>query len=381
MAEALGNSPMGTLSDRVGRRRMMVLGASISVFTSLATGFLRVPPGVLGYVAIGTLLLLRLMDGLGAAMLWPAVFATVGDRVEPSRQAQAMSVLNITYLIGIALGPMVGGLANETLGARYAVSDPRHYMPSFFVAAACFAVTAVVAYLVAPTRAEHKTRPRETAPEIAAGLPRDTDEGDDEGHGKASLAALKKALRDVPLLMLLGFLIFFGVGLIGPYAKTFIMDRFGIGEFEFARLLIWPALVIGAASLPIGRLADHWGKSRAIHVGLAICAAALWTLMFMQHEWSVVLVGSLLGIGFIMAFPAYMAYLADLTGPEDRAGMIGAVRMAQGIGALLGAAVSSVLYTVDSRHFTVFITASILVTLGWLVSLFSIHPRRRPPAM
>jgi DHA1 family multidrug resistance protein-like MFS transporter len=103
--------------------------------------------------------------------------------------------------------------------------------------------------------------------------------------------------------------------------------------------------------------------------------------MFMQHTWSVVLAGSLLGIGFILAFPAYMAYLADLTGPEDRAGMIGAVRMAQGIGALLGAAISSVLYTVDERHLTVFVTASVLVTLGWLLSLFSVHPRPRPTAM
>jgi len=385
MAEALGNSPMGTLSDRVGRRRMMVLGASLSVFTCLATAFLRVPQGALGYLVIGAILVLRLLDGLGAAMLWPAVFATVGDRVESSKQAQAMSALNITYLIGIALGPAVGGFVNETIGGRYALSDPRRYVPSFFVAAACFAVTALIAYFVAPTHAEHKTRPRETAPEIAAALPRRAEEEGEEdgGHGKASLAALKKALRDAPWLMLLGFLIFFGVGLIAPYAKTFIMDRFDIGESAFALLLLWPALIIGAVSLPIGRLADRWGKSRAIHVGLAVCAAALWTLMFMQHKWSVVLVGSLLGVGFILAFPAYMAYLADLTGPEDRAGMIGAVRMAQGIGALLGAAFSSVLLTVDERHLTVFVTASVLVTLGWLLSLFSVHPRRgpRPTAM
>lgn len=375
LAEALGNSPMGVLSDRVGRRRLMVTGACVSVATCLITAFIRPPreggPGE--WLAVAALLGLRLADGLGAAMLWPAVFATVGDRVAASKQAQAMSALNITYLIGIAFGPFVGGWVNDTFGVRYPESDPRRYVPSFLVAAGCFAATAVIAFFVAPSRSRVAYTPTDAAPEIAAaqGVAKTiADKG-----GASPLAALQKAIREVPTLLVLGFLIFFGVGLIAPYVKPYFMARFDLTESEFGTLLLWPALIIAAVSLPIGKLADVWGKSRAIHVGMGVCAVALWIILFLKHQWSMVLVGSLLGVGFILAFPAYMAYLAELTGPEERAGMIGAVRMAQGVGALLGAALASPLYALDPAHHSLFISASTLVTIGFALSLLYVKPQ------
>jgi MFS transporter, DHA1 family, multidrug resistance protein len=373
MAEALGNSPMGMLADRVGRRRLMVTGALISVFTSVVTAFIRVPDGgAMAWLAVGGILLMRILDGVGAAMLWPAVFATVGDRVAPARQSQAMSALNITYLVGIAFGPFVGGYVNDTFGSEYTASDPRRYAPSFFVAAGCFLITAIIAYFVAPRRAEHHATARETAPEIAAITT--AAEAAKEAE-KSPLAAIKKAMRVCPMLMGLGFIIFLGVGLIAPYVKTFFMFRFNLTESAFGTLLLWPALIIGAVSLPLGRLSDAWGKTNSIHIGLGICAAALWVILFLTEAWAVVLVGSLLGVGFILSFPAYMAYLAELSGPEERGGMIGAVRMAQGIGALTGSALASPLYTADEKHLTPFITAGVLLTVGFFLSLLYVRPR------
>ena len=45
----------------------------------------------------------------------------------------------------------------------------------------------------------------------------------------------------------------------------------------------------------------------------------------------------IVGIGFILAFPAWMALLADVCGSESRGSVLGAAGMAQGIGAILGA--------------------------------------------
>jgi MFS family permease len=56
--------------------------------------------------------------------------------------------------------------------------------------------------------------------------------------------------------------------------------------------------------------------------------------------------------------------------PEtERGGMIGAVRMAQGVGAMLGSVLSSPLYTADSQHHTIFYLASGILTLGFVLSL------------
>lgn len=383
LAEALGNSPMGALGDRYGRRRLMVTGALVSVGTCVATAFVRVPPGggPLAWAGIGLLILLRVLDGLGAAALWPALFASVSDRVSAQKQAQAMSVLNITYLVGLALGPLVGGRVNDTFGAGLAQRDPARYVPSFFAAAGCFAAAALLAYFVAPPRGG-----RHPAPAAAS----QDDHGDellgeigpaashDTHQAPFSLAAIKGAFRVVPMLMLLGFLTFLSIGLIAPYVKLFAMKRYTIDESTFGTLLLYPALLIAAIALPLGRLTDTWGKARSIQAGLITCALSLWLILLIPSQWAVVALGALLGTGFMLAFPAYMAFIADVAGPRERGGMIGAVRMSQGLGAMAGTALSPLLYNLDANHLILFNVAAALLSAGSILSLFFV--RERAPA-
>src|SRR5437867_1803757 len=106
LCEGLAKGPFGVLGDRVGRKRLMIAGPLISVFTSLLT--LLVHPNQ-GYLFAA----LRVLDGLGAAALWPSALAMIADVVEEDRRSQAMSLFNVTYLVGVALGPFIGGAAND----------------------------------------------------------------------------------------------------------------------------------------------------------------------------------------------------------------------------------------------------------------------------
>ena len=95
-------------------------------------------------------------------------------------------------------------------------------------------------------------------------------------------------------------------------------------------------MLIGAVSITIGHLTDKWGKTTSIQLGMLLCTSSLWLIFYVQSQLLVVALGSLLGIGFVMAFPAYMAYLSDLADDHERGGLIGSVRLVQGIGAFLG---------------------------------------------
>jgi MFS family permease len=172
LVEALANSPMGSLADRLGRRRLMVLGACISILTCLATSQLKNPGGALAWGVVGLVLLLRALDGLGAAALWPNVYAAVGDRVAPERQARANTLITIAYMASIPLGLKIGGWLNDTFGATFAQNQPGRYVPSFLFAAGCFAATAALAYVVAPRKVEAHHREDAThAPGVSlAGL-------------------------------------------------------------------------------------------------------------------------------------------------------------------------------------------------------------------
>lgn len=354
-AEAAGNSPMGALADRLGRRRLMVLGTLLSVATCIGTAFVRLPSGDNGSagvaVLVALLLAMRALDGLGAAMLWPSVFASVADRCAPGRQARAMTVLNVTYLAGIAVGPLAAGLANDTFGGRYAVTDPHRYAPSFFFAAGCFALASFLSFLTAPGKA---VRP--------AGAP--------AAPSAFDLRSLVAAMRRVPVLMALGFLIFLAVGLIGPYAKSYFMDRFHMTESGFGTALLLPALLIGAVSVPLGHLSDRWGKTNAIKLGMGLCAMSLWGIQWASSQIAVVLLGALLGVGFVLSFPSYMAYLSNLADPHERGGLIGAVRLAQGTGAFTGAGLASLLHVSHAGKDLVFLLASSLLTAGFAMAVW-----------
>ncbi len=358
-AEAAGNSPMGAMADRVGRRRMMLLGAMLSVVTSLSTAFIPLKEVGNG-VAIPLLLVMRALDGIGASMLWPSVFASIGDRCAPERQARAMTVLNTTYLAGIAIGPYCAGLVNDQFGAKFTLAQPEHYNPSFYLAGGCFLLAAVFGYLVAPGKAETHQRPA--------------------GHetGSAfSVDALKRTWKRIPMVMLLGFVIFLAVGLIGPYVKTYFISRFHLSESTFGKVLLVPAMLIGAVSIPIGHLTDRWGKTKSIQLGMLLCTSSLWLIFYVQSQLLVVALGSLLGVGFVMAFPAYMAYLSDLADDHERGGLIGSVRLVQGIGAFLGAGGASLLHGLSGGSQVVFYVSGTLLAIGTIISRLTLREVKR----
>jgi MFS family permease len=361
LVEALGNSPMGALADRFGRRRLMVAGTCISIVTCLATSQIRAPQTSAAVIGVTVLVLvLRALDGLGAAMLWPNVYAAVADRVAPERQAQANTLITVSYMGAIVIGQWAGSWFNDHFGGRYALNQPERYVPSFLFAAGCFAATAVLAYFIAPRR-------NPTA--------QDSDTTD---HPPISVAILLRAFRTAPWLLGLIAMIFVAIGLIGTQAAPYLMDRFGFKTQEsFARLLLAPAVVIGVLATPLGRLADQWGKPRAIRLGTALCALGLWGLLYAPHENLIMVFGAVLGCGFILAFPAYMAYVADLAPENEKGTMIGSVRMAQGMGAGVGALLSYILLALGASVHSLFFLASGILTLGFVLSLTVVQDRKR----
>jgi DHA1 family multidrug resistance protein-like MFS transporter len=342
LTEAIFRAPMGMLSDHFGRRRLIVLGPALTVFTSLATLVASHP---LHFIV------LRALDGLGAAMLWPAVYAAIGDSVPLHKRAWAMSFLNMTYMSGIALGPLAGGLANDLSGAKQA---------SFYLTACLFMVAMLIAWRFYPRDGR--------VPNGAGSAPGE----------KLSLGAFLNALRIAPGHMLLAFVVFFGIGLIMLLVKLYAMDEFGVSETLFGVGLVVPALAIAVLSLPLGRLADWLGRTRSIRLGLMLAAGVVWSVVApSQPPIAWVLVATALGaVSFVLTFAAWMAELSEID-PERRGVMLGAAGTAQGVGSILGALIGGFLYehvpltlgaiTVPA-HRTPFIGCALTLTLGAALS-------------
>ncbi|GHE05038.1 MFS transporter [Streptomyces alanosinicus] len=110
----LGQIPTGRLSDRIGRKPLIVAGMlTQAAGFVLALALLDTPllAGVLSAVALG----------LGTAMVYPALIASVSGHAHPAWRANALGAYRFWRDIGYAVGALVAGLLADALGLNATV--------------------------------------------------------------------------------------------------------------------------------------------------------------------------------------------------------------------------------------------------------------------
>jgi EmrB/QacA subfamily drug resistance transporter len=103
--------PAGTLADRFGRKRMLVIGLTIFTIASALCGAAR-SDAMLNWA--------RAMQGVGAALQLSAALATLSHAFHGVERARAFSFWGSVIGIAIMLGPVGGGLITQYLGWRWA---------------------------------------------------------------------------------------------------------------------------------------------------------------------------------------------------------------------------------------------------------------------
>jgi MFS transporter, DHA1 family, multidrug resistance protein len=361
LVETLLKGPMGAASDRVGRRLVLIAAPLVSALAAAALTVVHPPVDLR---TLGYLIAVRSLDGAAAAAFWMSMFAAVADQAPVERRSAAMSTLTVSYLIGLAVGPWLGGVATKLHSVRAA----------FFLVAALFILTSAAALALAPRRVHH--------PEVHA------------EHGESvGVSGLMESLRRAPQFMLMAVAVFLAVGLLIPTATLIALALFGLDEEQYGRLFMIPAVVIGVLTLPLGRMGDTWGKSRSVHVGLGIAALSLWALALMPKTQLLLVLGaSALGIGVVMGLPAWVALVSELADPRYRGTILGAVGTAQGLGGFLGVIVGPRLFVATDLadrlrpmwpgptlvpQLLPVIGAAVVLTFTWMASLVVVHERKR----
>lgn len=407
ISESLFKSPLGILADRIGRKPLILGGALVTVFTPILMISMHYDPAmVTSFAVLVGFGILRALDGLGQAAMWPSLYAYVGDVVEENKRGSAMGAMNVVYMLGTAFAFLAGGFADDSFGpwltkqetfgdAVHGVGhkihqsgrhfaehfhhhaqnigavvpavpvvppshQPEYYYPSFYLASVLFALAVIAAMAL-----------KRRKPSALAQV---------EGAGESiTRAEFINALKTVPQFLGIAFVTFLGIGCIVPVMKLFVLDQFHITESEFGVLVLGPALVIAAIALPAGQLADKWGKARSVRLGFSLCAvglAGICALYFLHTgKFEFLAAATVLGIGFMIAFPAWLALLTVLGGEHQRGTIFAAVSTAQGLGALVGVALGTQAYDAIG-HIAPFVAAAGFVTLGTVLVLIFVHPRK-----
>ena len=308
LAQMVFSPIMGRLSDRFGRKPILIFSLCGTAVGSLLTGL----AGPVWLLFVG-----RVVDGSSGASVSVAQ-AAVTDVADPADRPRLLGLLGAAFGVGFVLGPTIGSLA--------ALGGP--HVP-FFVAAVIAGTNAVVALRRLP-----ETHTRRNRPPIPAAI--------------ASSSGIRRLFAVPPnaaRLILVAFVALFSFSGFESTFAELVDDRFhySIASTGAIFTVIGLALVFVQAGL-IHPVQAKLGAPGTMRFALVSLACGL-TLLAVDGGWtSVVPALLLLVLGQGLLSPTLSAALAGEAGDEERGRLLGLQQSAGSFSRFVGPLVAGALY-------------------------------------
>ena len=334
LAIALGNLTVAPLSDRYGRRTIVLFGLALFVLGSAA-----------GIVAdsLGMLVAARVVQAFGGGAAMSVMRATILDHFGPAHAAGALAATATAILVAPMLAPTIGGFVLELLDWR-----------------AVFALSGLLGFAVFLFASRNLRDARRA--DRAAG---------------PSLRYWSSFRRLLASREYLAFLVFGScmVSMIYTFvtgAPYVAIDVFGVSPARFGLLLFFPAVASFSGFLLAARVTGRLGGQRMMRAGAivafagAVSMAAL-ALLHVWHPLAIFIPG--MAIGFANAIAAPSSTIGAIS--RDPA-IAGAASGLLGFLQLVTAAVSTQVVAAFTAHSPVPLATVLLVLC--LIALLALRP-------
>ena len=322
---------LGHLSDRVGRKPMIIAG---TVLYTVATALFLTTTQPAWFIVF------RFVEGVGAAAVVPAAQAFVADITQNENRSRAYGWLTSAQFSGLIIGPALAW-------PLYALGGGRGVWAFYTIFIFDAALTAIVALVLALFLHE----PR---------------------HVRA--ARREASARRPPLRSLLSRPVLAIIVVVA--SSEFAMGGWEVVWSIWLRHLGASFRVIGltwvAFSVPVafsfvgGRLADRRSRYALMVWGFAITGAS-WIVFSLTHDLTVYLAAMLVGGGaFAVAFPAKQAFLVQVSAPRWLGSIQGVEQTAMQLAALVGTLTAQLIYSVIGGY--IFAVGGVVALLGIVVA-------------
>lgn len=294
---------LGVLADLWGRKKILVPALMLFGIAGGACGFVR---------DFNLLLVLRCLQGVGAASLGSLNVTLIGDLYSGNELAAAMGYNATVLNIGTASYPAIGGIL-ATVGWFYPFFLPLIAIPMGF---------AVLFSLNIP---EPKNRQ-----DFKVYL------------GNAWRGVKSRQILILFLTSVVTFIILYGPYL--TYLPILLSHSFQTSSFIIGIIMSVMSLTTAISSSQLGRLSKRYSNKTLLKVAFIFYAVALVIIPFIPSLWLLIIPVIIFGIGHGMAYPNIQTLLAALAPPENRGAFMSINGMVLRLGQTLGPVLMGIVF-------------------------------------
>lgn len=352
IAKALTNLGAGALADRIGRRRILIIGWLVALPVPL---LIAVAPSW-AWIVVANLLL-----GINQGLAWSMTVVMKIDLVGPRRRGLALGLNESAGYGGVAIAALLTGL----LASEFAARD---------VLAVAGAVVAVVALVLSVLFV------RDTGAHVAEEQRRSTARSSGEALPlRKAFAEATYRRPDLRACSQAGLFNNLNDALAWGLVPLFLAAH-GAGPGRIGIVAgVYPA-VWALAQIWTGHVSDRVGRKPLIVAGMLLQAVGLGVLAVSNGAFSPAVVAAVaMGFGTALVYPTLIAAISDVVQPVERATVVGVYRFWRDAGYVVGGLIAGLAADAIGYGGSIGIVAGLTAASGVWVAV-DLPARRAPQA-
>lgn len=296
----------GRLSDRIGRRPVLITGLAGYAVTFILFGFAS---------QLWMMFAIRLLSGIISSAALPTAMAYIADITEGEDRSKGMGLMGAAMGLGMIFGPALGGWLGHS-----------GFALPFFVAGGLAVLNLPFAY---------------------AFLPESLKKAGEQKTGERARITPDVIKNPLFVLFVVGFVLNFTLSMFEGTFALYAADRAGFGTRElgylFAILGVLGVIIQGGL---IGRLSRIFGDVILIKAGLVISAAGMLLILLATGSSSLYATTAIFNIGTTLLGPSSSS-LVSKNAPGGQGASLGLMQSFGSLGRILGPVAGGILYDIN----------------------------------
>jgi len=311
LAGILFSFPVGVLSDRIGRKKLLVISGFIFVIAPLLYLVVHSPIWLIP---------IRFFHGCATAILGPVASAIIVSKYSKSK-GEKLGIYSSSTLIGRTLAPMLGGFIISYF------ANPAIPIASYrLVYIAAFILSLPVFILILFIKVEKQKSGVITKNVFYLDLK----------YFFANKRLFSTAIVDMAT--------YFAYGAFETYLPLYL-TQFHIPVYQIGLIFSVQILSIALSKPIFGKIADKVDKRKQIMAGILLLGIAMGIIGFFQSIISVIILGILFGLGLSFSTIATSTYTAEVTKKDKLGASLGGLSAIMDVGQTIGPLLTGIVIT------------------------------------